>query len=140
MTDREGFDVPRLTLEEYVQIMGETRVLEWLGAYQEKAVSDSVRDVIDHSGRCNDPRCDIHGHIATAYKNPIPKDVGTREYNDGEVELYAISNERLRIQATAEVHSCTGPVTMTVRFPRELLHELHVGPETVEIELAEAVE
>jgi hypothetical protein len=89
---------------------------------------------------CGDPRCDDHAPLATSYKQPITRDVQTDNHQSGAVTAFARENTRLTVQVEAETHSCTGPVTMHIRFDRELLHELHVGPEVVEIELAEAVE
>ena len=89
---------------------------------------------------CLDPRCDDHAPLATSYKNSFPRDVCTDLHNSGSASVYAGSNENLSVQVEAETHSCTGPVTMRLVFDRALLHELHIGAEVVEIELAEAVE
>ena len=89
---------------------------------------------------CLDPRCDDHAPLATSYKNPILRDVHTNPHESGVVTVFAGMNERITLQVEAESLSCTGPIVMYLRFDRELLHELHVGAEVVEIELAEAVE
>ena len=89
---------------------------------------------------CQDPACDDHAPLATSYKNPILRDVHTNLHESGVVTVFAGMNERITLQVEAESLSCTGPIVMYLRFDRELLHELHVGAEVVEIELAEAVE
>jgi len=60
-----------------------------------------------------------------------------------------LNNDELRVEAkdssigfncSSGSLSCTGPVVGYIEFPRFILHKLDIGPETVIIELAEAVE
>ena len=90
--------------------------------------------------RCSDPRCDEHGDFATSHKATMERDVCTDLHQDGSVTMYSGRNRRLTLEAKAFVWSCTGPTTMMLTIPRDVLHQLIIGPESVLIELAEAVE
>lgn len=59
--------------------------------------------------------------------------------NESEIDI-EVQDSSLRVYFSAESLSCTGPVVGLLQFPRFILHKLEVGPETVTIELAEAVE
>lgn len=111
---------------------------------QEAAVEAHRKAAMEYSpGRkqtCNDPRCDEHGDFTTSYRNPMPDDVCTDLHKDGSVTVYSAQNRRLSVEACAETHSCTGPVTMTLQVPRDVVHEVLLGAETLTITLAEAVE
>lgn len=54
----------------------------------------------------------------------------TRISSGGEGMFLSVEEESL---------SCTGPTVLTVRFSREFLHELEVGPEVVVITLSPEV-
>lgn len=115
MTEYGGFKMPD-SLDEYIEIFGAERVRDWIGRYQEKD--------------CLDPRCSVHGDLATSYRAAVLDDI---------VLCKANHSPSIKWTVREASYSCTGPIEVTIKFSRDLLQNLEIGDEEVTITLTEPV-